>query len=538
MATIVEPYVDFTNCPLSDFSDPANRRAMEEALEKVRSELGQTHALVIGEERITEGRTVASVNPANPDQEVGRYVEATTDHADRALDAATAAFRSWRRTTAEERAAYLDRAADVMERRRFELAAWMVYEVSKSWVEADADVAELIDFTRYYALQARDMGGSQPVVEYPGEHNEMRYIPLGVCAIIPPWNFPAAIMGGMTLAAVATGNTTVLKPAETSTIIAAKFVELMLSDDVGLPAGVINFVPGPGEVVGEYLVDDPRTRLIAFTGSREVGLRIYERASRVHPGQKWLKRAVLEMGGKDAIVVDETADLEAAAEGITKAAFGFQGQKCSACSRAIIVDDVYDEVLEKVVERTRALTQGDPADPDNFMGAVIDPEALKKITGYIEIGQAEGRLVYQGEAPEGGYFVAPTIFADVDPDARIAQEEIFGPVVAFIRARDYDHALEIANGTDYGLTGAVYSMERDRLERARHEFHVGNLYLNRKCTGALVGVQPFGGFNMSGTDSKAGGPDYLLLFTQAKSISERLRDDVPGSPDASETGGL
>ncbi|HSH46902.1 MAG TPA: aldehyde dehydrogenase family protein, partial [Longimicrobiales bacterium] len=321
MATIVEPYVDFENCPLTDFSDPENRRAMEASLEKVRKELGKTYPLIIGEERVSEGKTVASVNPADPRQEVGRFVEATTDHADRALDVATEAFESWKRTTADERAVYLDRAADVMERRRFELAAWMVYEVSKSWVEADADVAELIDFTRYYAIQARHMGGSQPVVEFPGEHNEMRYLPLGVCAIIPPWNFPSAIMGGMTLAAVVSGNTAVLKPAETSTIIAAKFVEIMLGDEVGLPPGVINFVPGPGAVVGEYLVDDPRTRLIAFTGSRAVGVRIYERAARVHPGQKWLKRSVLEMGGKDAIVVDETADLDAAAEGITMAAF-------------------------------------------------------------------------------------------------------------------------------------------------------------------------------------------------------------------------
>ncbi|HUE77695.1 MAG TPA: L-glutamate gamma-semialdehyde dehydrogenase [Longimicrobiales bacterium] len=529
MATMVEPYIDFENAKLTDFSDPANRRAMEEALEKVRGELGRTYPLVIGGERIAEGETGISVNPVRPDEVVGRFVQATAEHADRALGVAAETFETWRHTSAEERADYLFRAADLMDERRLELAAWMVFEVSKSWVEADADVAELIDFARYYARQALRIGGLQPVVQFPGEHDEMRYIPLGVAAVIPPWNFPSAIMGGMTLAAVVTGNTVVLKPASTSPVIAAKFVEIM--EEVGLPAGVINFVPGPGGKIGDLIVDDPRTRMIAFTGSKEVGLRIYERAAKVHPGQRWLKRTILEMGGKDSIVVDETADLDAAAEGITMAAFGFQGQKCSACSRAIIVDDVYDEVLERVVERTRQLTIGDPADEGTFMGAVIDDKAHKKISEYIEIGKDEGRLAFQGEAPADGYFVPPTVIADVDPDARISQEEIFGPVLAFIRARDYDHALEIANNTEYGLTGAVYSHDRGRLERARHEFHVGNLYLNRKCTGALVGVHPFGGFNMSGTDSKAGGPDYLLLFTQAKSIAERLRDDVPVRPD-------
>ncbi|HUG42111.1 MAG TPA: L-glutamate gamma-semialdehyde dehydrogenase [Longimicrobiales bacterium] len=536
MATMVEPYVDFENAKLTDFSAAANRRAMQEALDRVRGKLGRTYPLVIAGEEITEGGTGDSINPARPTEVVGRFVQATAAHVDRALAAAAEAFETWRHTTAEERADYLFRAADLMEERRLELAAWMVHEVSKSWVEADGDVAELIDFARYYARQALRIGGSQPVVQYPGEHDELRYIPLGVTVVIPPWNFPSAIMGGMTLAAVVAGNTVVLKPASTSPVIAAKFVEIM--GEVGLPAGVINFVPGPGGTIGDLLVDDPRTRMIAFTGSKEVGLRIFERASKVHPGQKWLKRTILEMGGKDAIVVDETADIESAAEGITAAAFGFQGQKCSACSRAIVVDDVYDELLAKVVERTKRLTIGDPAEPETFMGAVIDAKARKKIGEYIEIGKGEGRLVYQGTAPADGYFVAPTIIADVDSRSRIAQEEIFGPVLAFIRARDYDHALEIANDTEYGLTGAVYSRDRDRLERARHEFDVGNLYLNRKCTGALVGVHPFGGFNMSGTDSKAGGPDYLLLFTQAKSVAERVRDDVPGRPDHAGKGGL
>jgi 1-pyrroline-5-carboxylate dehydrogenase len=343
-----------------------------------------------------------------------------------------------------------------------------------------------------------------------------------VTAVIPPWNFPLAIMAGMTLAALVAGNTVVLKPAEQAPTIAAWFVRIM--DELGLPAGVLNLVTGPGEIVGERMVDHPRTRVVAFTGSKAVGTRIYERAARVQPGQVWLKRAVLEMGGKDALVVDETADLDAAADSIVASAFGFQGQKCSACSRAILVEDVYDEVLDKVVERARELSVGDPSRSGSYMGAVIDREAFDKIKGYIGVGREEGRLLLGGDATEAsdGYFVEPTIFADVAPDARLAQEEVFGPVLALVKARDYDDALRIANSTEFGLTGGVFSSDEERLARAREDFHVGNLYLNRKITGALVGVQPFGGFNMSGTDSKAGGPDYLLLFTQPKTITERV----------------
>ncbi len=512
---------EFRNEPLTDFSDPANRRRMEEALARVRSQLGQTYPLIIGGREIHDGPTADSVNPAKPDEVVGRFVQADLAQANEAIEAASKAFETWKRTSAEERANMLFRAADVLRERKHEMAAWMVYEVSKSWTEADADIAELIDFCDYYAHEALRLAGPQPVVPYPGEENELVYIPLGVGIVIPPWNFPAAIMGGMTGAAIVTGNTTVLKPASTSPAIAYQFVRILI-DDAGVPPGVVNFLPGPGGEIGDALVDHPKTRFIAFTGSKEVGLRIFERASKVHEGQIWLKRTVLEMGGKDAIVVDETADLDRAAEGIVASAFGFQGQKCSACSRAIIVESVYDEVLDKVVERTKKLTMGDPSDPANFMGAVIDAKAFRKINEYIEIGKKEGRLAYSAGGKEGGgYFIGPTIVADVAPDARLAQEEVFGPVLAFIKARDYDDALEIANGTEYGLTGAVFSQDEERLERARRDFHVGNLYLNRKCTGALVGVQPFGGFNMSGTDSKAGGPDYLLLFTQAKSITRR-----------------
>jgi 1-pyrroline-5-carboxylate dehydrogenase len=524
----------FRNEPYEDWNDPDNVRRMEEALEKVRSQLGRTYPLIIDGEEIHEGDQKDSVNPAKPSQVIGRFVQATRALGDEAIVRSHAAFQEWSRVPYQDRAAVLFRAADIMRERKLELAAWMVWEVSKSWTEAVADAAELIDFCDYYARMMMQLGGPQEVVPYPGEENELRYIPLGVNVVIPPWNFPGAIMGGMTSAALVAGNTVVLKPASTAPAIAFKFVEIMY--EAGLPKKALNFLPGPGNQIGDSLVDHPLTRMIAFTGSKEVGLRIFERASKVNEGQVWLKRTILEMGGKDAQVVDETADLDAAADAIVAGAFGFQGQKCSACSRAIVVDEVYDDVLEKVVQRTRKLTMGDTTRKGVFMGAVIDRSAFNSIREYIEVGKGEGRLVLGGEVDENqeGYFIPATIIADVDPDARIAQEEIFGPVCAFIRARDYDHALEIANGTEYGLTGGVFSSSRDRLERAREEFHVGNLYLNRKITGALVGVHPFGGFNMSGTDSKAGGSDYLLLFTQAKSISEKVggapRREPAGTP--------
>jgi len=409
-----------------------------------------------------------------------------------------------------------------MRRRIYELSAWMCFEESKSWIEAYADTCEAIDFLEFYGREMIRLGGPQPVTPFPGEDNELRYIPLGVGVVIPPWNFPLAITCGMTSATLVTGNTCILKPASTAPVIAAVLCEVL--EQAGLPPGVVNYLPGSGAEIGDYLVEHPQTRFVAFTGSMDVGLGIYEKCGKVAKGQIWLKRAILEMGGKDCIVVDETANLDEAAEGIVVSAFGFQGQKCSACSRLIAHQAIYDKLLEKVVERARKLTVGDTTSEENvYMGAVIDEKAYKTINGYIDIGKKEGRAVLADtKVPGGGYFVPPTIIADVDRNARIAQEEIFGPVLAVIKARDFDDALSIANGTIYGLTGALYSNDRMRLERARHEFHVGNLYLNRKCTGALVDVQPFGGFNMSGTDSKAGGRDYLLLFMQGKSITERL----------------
>src|SRR3989440_3762277 len=509
----------FQNQPFIDFSKEENRKAQIEALEQVKSELGRTYPLVIGGKKITNKDTFASVNPSHPDQVIGHFSRATVEQANEAVQAAADAFTSWKRVSAEERASYLFAAADLVRQRRFHFNAWMIYEVGKSWAEADGDTAEAIDFMEFYAHEMMHLAGEQPLTQIEGEDNELVYVPLGVGAVIPPWNFPCAIMVGMTSAAFVTGNTAVLKPASTSPAIAAQFMSVL--EEVGLPAGVVNFLTGSGSTIGDALIENLQVRFIAFTGSRDVGLRINELAAKPHKGQRWLKRTILEMGGKDAVVVDETADLEAAGSGIVASAFGFQGQKCSAGSRAIIVDKVYDQVLQKVAEKTRQLTMGEVTEPTTLIGPVVDENAMKKITGYIEIGKGEGRLLVGGGHHSPGYFIEPTVIADVDPHARIAQEEIFGPVLAVIKAKDFDDAMYIANDTEYGLTGSLYSQDPKRIERAKEEYHVGNLYFNRKSTGALVGVHPFGGFNMSGTDSKAGGRDYLLLFTQAKAISAK-----------------
>jgi 1-pyrroline-5-carboxylate dehydrogenase len=515
----------FRNEPFTDFTSPANIEAFCDALNKVKSELGRTYPLVINGKKITLAESAPSINPSRPAEVIGHFANATTDHADHAVAAAAEAFKTWQYVPARERAGYLFSAAAEMRRRKHEFSATLVLEVGKSWAEADADTSEAIDFLDYYARQMLRLSDSDHLLTpLDGEQLNLQYIPLGVGAIIPPWNFPCAIACGMMSAAVVAGNTVVFKPAGQSPLIAWKIAELFWNS--GIPDGVVNFITGPGSVVGARMVEHPQTRFIAFTGSKEVGLWIHETAAKAQPGQKWIKRTILEMGGKDAVVVDETADLDEAAKGIVQSAFGFQGQKCSAGSRAIIVDAVYDVVVAKALAIARQITIGAPDQSHEiYMGPVVDAPSMKKIMGYIEIGKTEGDLLLGGhavETPEDGYFIAPTIFGEVDGRARIAQEEIFGPVLAIIRARDFDHALEIANDTEFGLTGAVYSQNRARLERARREYFVGNLYLNRKSTGAMVGAHPFGGFNMSGTDSKAGGPDYLLLFTQAKSIAERL----------------
>jgi 1-pyrroline-5-carboxylate dehydrogenase len=513
--------IPFYNEPFTDFSVKGNRQAFRNALDKVKSELGKEYELIIGGQHIRTSHKIDSINPSNKEEVIGSVFEADVKIAERAMQTAMEAFVQWKHVDPAARASVLFKAAAILRRKKHEFSAWMVVEAGKSWPEADGDTAEAIDFMEFYGREMLRLSERQDVTPLIGEHNELVYIPIGVGAIIPPWNFPLAIMVGMTTAAVVTGNTVVLKPATPTNVIAYQFVKIL--EEAGLPAGVVNYVPGPGTVIGEYLVNHPMTRFISFTGSREVGLRINELAAKRTPEQKWIKRVVAEMGGKDSIVVDEDADLDLAADAIVKSSFGFSGQKCSACSRAIVHKNVYDEVLTKVIEETKKLELGVADSLGIDLGPVIDDKAYRKILKYIEIGKQEARLVAGGEkGDENGYFIHPTVFADVDPLARIAQEEIFGPVLAVIKADSFDDALEIANNTEFGLTGSVICRDRIKLEKARKEFHVGNLYFNRKCTGALVGVHPFGGFNMSGTDSKAGGRDYLLQFLQAQSISEAL----------------
>ncbi|TDL80856.1 L-glutamate gamma-semialdehyde dehydrogenase [Peribacillus frigoritolerans] len=510
--------IPYKHEPFTDFTNEENKKAYQEALQKVEGYLGQDYPLYIGAEKVTTDDKIVSYNPADKEEVIGRVSKASRDHAEKAMQEASAAFESWKKVKPEIRADVLFKAAAIIRRRKHEFSALLTKEAGKPWNEADADTAEAIDFLEFYARQMLKLKDGVPVESRPGEYNRYDYIPLGVGIIISPWNFPFAIMAGTAVAAIVTGNTILLKPASTTPIVAAKFVEVMM--EAGLPSGVLNFVPGSGAEVGDYLVDHPKTRFISFTGSRDVGLRIFNRASQLNDGQIWLKRVIAEMGGKDTIVVDKEADLELAAQSIVKSAFGFSGQKCSACSRAVIVEDVYDQVLNRAVELTKQLTVGNPTE-NHFMGPVIDQAAFDKIMSYVEIGKEEGRILSGGEGDSSkGYFVQPTIVADVDPKARLMQEEIFGPVVAFAKAKDFDEALEIANNTEYGLTGAVITTNRANMEKAREDFHVGNLYFNRGCTGAIVGYQPFGGFNMSGTDSKAGGPDYLQLHMQAKTTSE------------------
>jgi 1-pyrroline-5-carboxylate dehydrogenase len=513
----------FVNEPLTDFSNPENARQIRAAIEKVRGELGREYDLVIGGKRVKTSDKIKSVNPAKPSQVVGIHQKAGKEHVEPAMQAALAAFAKWSQVSAEERAGLLFRVGDLLRERKFEFSAWLTFEVSKNWAEADGDVAETIDFCEYYAREALRLSKTELPVQMPGERDTLLYVPLGVGAVIPPWNFPCAIMAGMTLASIVSGNTVILKPSSDSPTIAAKFVELL--EEAGMPAGVVNFCPGAGGSFGDAVVSHPKTRYIAFTGSREVGLHINKVAADQAPGQVWIKRTVLEMGGKDAIIVDADADLDAAVEGVASAAFGFQGQKCSACSRAIIDEKIYDKFLEKLKPRVEKITVGDPAENTN-MGAVINEGSMKDILNYIEVGKKDGRIITGGtrdtKAGEG-YFIQPTVIADIKPKSKLEQEEIFGPVLAVIKAKNFDHALEIANDTEFGLTGAVYTSSQEKIDRAIREFHVGNLYINRKCTGATVGCHPFGGFNMSGTDSKSGGPDYLYLFTQGKSVGEKMR---------------
>lgn len=517
---------EFKNEPFTDFSAPANKQAMEKAIEQVKSELGRRYPIIINGEKIEFETHFYSINPSQKDEIVGIFSDADADAENlvaKAIDAATKAFKAWRNVPASERAEYLFKAADIIRRQKHYFSAWMILEVGKTFVEADGDTAEAIDFLEFYGREMIRWNEEQPITPSPlPEKNNFEYIPLGVGAIIPPWNFPLAIMAGMTMSAVVTGNSAVLKPSPDAPTVAYKFMEVL--EEVGLPKGVVNFVVGSGTKVGELMVQNPKTRFISFTGSKVAGLKIYEEAAKIREGQNWMKRVVAEMGGKDAIVVANDANLDEAAEGVVAAAFGFQGQKCSACSRLIVDKRIHDELLEKVVKLTRSLKLGTPIESDTNMCAVINQKSFDKAMNYIQKGIAEGgEVIVGGKASDTeGFYVEPTVIANVKPKTTIEQEEIFAPVLAVIKADSYDHALEIANDTQYGLTGAVYSENKERLQQARRDFHVGNLYLNRKCTGALVGVHPFGGFNMSGTDSKAGGREYLLQFMQGKSIAEKI----------------
>jgi 1-pyrroline-5-carboxylate dehydrogenase len=512
---------EFTNEPFIDFSNPDNRKKMEEALKKVKADFGHEYTMWIGGKRVNTTGKRKSTNPSRPSEVIGVFQDASKEQAVEAIEAANKYFDAWKKVPAQERAKCLFKAAQIVRERKFELNALVCYEVGKSWIEADADIAETIDFCEFYGREMLRLAEPQKLTPMRGERNYLVYIPLGAGAIIPPWNFPCAIMAGLVVASLVTGNTVVLKPASDSPTIAAKFVDILF--EAGIPKEALQFVTGSGGAVGDTIVQHRKTRYVGFTGSKEVGLRICELAAKPSPGQIWIKRTVLEMGGKDGMIVDEEADIDAAVEGTVQAAFGYQGQKCSACSRVIVSEKVYDTFVNKLVERTKKIKVGPSDDPSNYMGPVINESAMNTILDYIEIGKKEGRLVAGGARAAGdGYFVEPTVIADVAPKARLAQEEVFGPVLAVIKAKNFDDAMQIANNTEFGLTGAVYSKNPEKIRRAEEEFHVGNLYLNRKCTGAMVGAHPFGGFNMSGTDSKTGGKDYLLLFLQAKAVAEKV----------------
>ncbi|HEY3249456.1 MAG TPA: L-glutamate gamma-semialdehyde dehydrogenase [bacterium] len=512
---------EFRNEPFTDFSADPGREAMRQALSALERDIGREFPLVIGGRQVTTAEKFTSWNPSQSDQAVAVFQLGAPEHVDSAVAAAEQAFRTWSRVPAEERAAILLRAADVLRKKKYWASAWQVYEVGKNWGEADADVAETIDHLEFFAREALRYARGQVMAPHPQEFSEYVYLPLGVVAVIPPWNFPLAIPVGMAAAAIAAGNTVVLKPSSDSPGNAYVFQQIMA--EAGLPDGVLNILTGSGGRIGDPLVAHPRVRMVAFTGSKDVGTRLYEEAAKVRPGQLWLKRCIAEMGGKNAVIIDDEADVAEAVAAAVASGYGFQGQKCSAGSRLVATAGVYQDVVAAFVERVRGLEQG-PARDNYPAGPVINERAKRTIMDYITVGKSEGRLAAGGEPGDGaGHYIQPTVFTDVNPTARIAQEEIFGPVVAVIKAKDFDDAIAIANGTEFGLTGAVFSRNPDKLARARRDVFAGNLYLNRKSTGALVGVHPFGGFNMSGTDAKVGGPDYLLYFLQPKVTTLKYR---------------
>ncbi|MBD2516355.1 L-glutamate gamma-semialdehyde dehydrogenase [Nostoc sp. FACHB-973] len=510
----------FFGAPDTDYSEEEGRRKATEAFQRVRQQLGRTYLPLINGEYVNTPQFVDSLNPSNFSEVVGKVGLISVEQAEQAMQAAKAAFPGWRKTPVGERARILRKAADLMEERRAELSAWMVLEVGKPVKEADGEVSEAIDFCRYYAdeMERLDKG---VIYDIPGETNRYIYQPRGIAVVISPWNFPLAIACGMTVAALVSGNCTLLKPAETSSVITAKLTEILI--DAGFPKGVFQYVPGKGSQVGAYLVNHPDTHVIAFTGSQEVGCRIYADAATLKPGQKHMKRVIAEMGGKNAIIVDESADLDQAVVGVVQSAFGYSGQKCSACSRVIVLQPIYDAFVQRLVEATKSLNIGEAELPSTQVGPVIDANARDRIREYIEKGKAESQLALELPAPEHGYFIGPVIFSEVSPNAVISQQEIFGPVLAVIRVKDFQEALGVANGTNYALTGGLYSRTPSHIQQAQTEFEVGNLYINRTITGAIVARQPFGGFKLSGVGSKAGGPDYLLQFLEPRAITENIQ---------------
>jgi len=511
----------YENSPLVNFVCKESQDKMRSALREVRSRFGEKYPLVIGGEKVWTDQLTPSVNPSAPTEIVGYAAKAGIPEAERAVKAARAAFRKWSRTPFEERARLVERAAEILERRRFELSALEVFEVAKAWSEADADIREAIDFCRFYAQQMRRLGRPKLTQQVPGEESYHHYWPRGVAFVVAPWNFPIAILCGMTSAALVTGNTVIMKPSEQSIICGAMLMQVF--EEAGVPPGVLNFLSGHGSVIGAHLVDHKDVDLIAFTGSREVGLKIWESAGVTRPGQRELKRVVCEMGGKNAMIVDSDADLDEAIGYSIYSAFGYQGQKCSALSRLILLEENHDRVLERLIPAAASLRVGDPEEPGIMVGPVIDESAYRRILDYIEIGKSEATLAYQAkEVPPHGYFVPPTIFTGVKPDMRIAREEIFGPVLSVLKARDLDEALEVANGTDYALTGGFFSRSPANIERVKAQLEAGNVYINRSCTGAIVGRHPFGGFKMSGGGTKAGGEDYLLHFLLPRVVTENI----------------
>ncbi|MGD0885871.1 MAG: proline dehydrogenase family protein [Thermodesulfovibrionales bacterium] len=508
----------FKNEPPLDFSLSQNREKMTDALKKIRGEFGRRYPLYLGGKDVVTGKEMRSLNPAMPEEIVGTVSAASETDGENALAAARAAWDGWRKVPANKRADYLFKAAVEMRKRRFELAALEVYEVGKTWKDADGDITEAVDYLEYYGREIMRFGTVRHLGDYPGEENYYEYEPRGVGVVISPWNFPLAIPTGMVSAAVVAGNCVIFKPSGLSPVMGWKLVEIFRT--VGLPPGVIQFLPGTGAEVGEYLVSHPTVDFIAFTGSKDVGLAIIKRASEVHPGQRNVKRVIAEMGGKNAIIIDETADFDDAIKGVLESAFVYQGQKCSACSKVIVIQGVFDEFSRRLREATESLPIGPPEEPGSFMGPVADEGALSKIEKYIQIGKRDGKAALIRKAKGEGYFVGPAIFTDISPDSPVLRDEIFGPVLALLRAQDIDEAIKIAHSTPYALTGGLFSRSPRNIRKVKDDFKVGNVYINRKITGALVGRQPFGGFGMSGVGSKAGGPDYLLQFMNPRSISE------------------